>query len=829
VDYDEFEELPRRETAWQVRDRIAAYRKQLLLCGYRPLPVNGKAPPIPGWQDILATSIIINKWTDQYPDATNTGILTRDTPAIDIDVTDEEVAEKIEVLAEEMLGKSAVRIGRAPKRAILFRTDVPFPKLSTIFISPNGHGHRVEILGLGQQIVVNGTHPDTRRPYTWHGGEPGPALQRKDLPLLSADKAAEFIAAAAELMSNRGWMPAERNKTNGNANGARHAPDPRTVSDRERLYARAALDGCAGELAQAATGERNEMLYKKAFRLGTMVGAGWISRDEVFDALFAAAADCCLNADDGEAQTRKTIESGLDSGEQVPHPDLEGEPKEEWAETTGGDKSKKWPELKPLPDGLPPVESFSSAFLPSSLAPWVDDIANRMQCPPEYVAIPALIALGTLIGRRIGMKPQSKTDWIEVPNFWGFIVGRPGLLKTPAMNEALRPVRALESTASQAHEEKIVTYNAEKRLFELKKQAGESLVKQALKKGGKYDLDLGDEPEEPPAKRYLTNDTSYEQLGEILVANPRGVLVVRDELVSLLRALDRDDQAAARGFYLSAWNGTQPYTFDRINRGHRHIDGACISLLGTTQPGRIGEYVRRVHAAGNADDGLLQRFSLMVWPNEPSTWKDVDVHPDSEARKTARELFAKFDTTEPELWRTHQDEFDRIPFLRFDETAIGVFREWRTDLETRLRSGDLSPALEGHFAKYRKLVPTLALINSLADGAGPVGEKAILRACAFATFLESHARRIYGASGLNERSAAKAILAKIRNGNLKAPFSVRDIHQRDWSGLTVHEHVQAGLGLLVDLDHLAIEPTTSPKLERGRPTTRYLVNPRTLR
>ena len=107
----------------------------------------------------------------------NTGILTRETPAIDIDVTDEEVAEELEELAENMLGKSAVRIGRAPKRAILFRADAPFPKLAAAFIAPSGHSHKVEILGDGQQIVVNGIHPETHQPYRWHGGEPGPDLR----------------------------------------------------------------------------------------------------------------------------------------------------------------------------------------------------------------------------------------------------------------------------------------------------------------------------------------------------------------------------------------------------------------------------------------------------------------------------------------------------------------------------------------------------------------------------------------------------------------------------------------------------------------------------
>ena len=55
--------------------------------------------------------------------------------------------------------------------------------------------------------------------------------------------------------------------------------------------------------------------------------------------------------------------------------------------------------------------------------------------------------------------------------------------------------------------------------------------------------------------------------------------------------------------------------------------------------------------------------------------------------------------------------------------------EWRADLENRLHKGDMAPALESHLAKYRKLVPALALINHLADGgAGPIGRTALGRA-----------------------------------------------------------------------------------------------------
>ena len=91
-----------------------------------------------------------------------------------------------------------------------------------------------------------------------------------------------------------------------------------------------------------------------------------------------------------------------------------------------------WPQPKPVPDGLLPVKAFDRAFLPEAIAPWVMDISDRMQCPPEYVGIPAMIELGSVIGRKVAIHPQRKTDWVEVANLWGCIVGRPGAMKSPA-------------------------------------------------------------------------------------------------------------------------------------------------------------------------------------------------------------------------------------------------------------------------------------------------------------------------------------------------------------------------------------------------------------
>jgi putative DNA primase/helicase len=473
------------------------------------------------------------------------------------------------------------------------------------------------------------------------------------------------------------------------------------------------------------------------------------------------------------------------------------------------------PEPEPLPDGLLPVAPFDLDCLPDSIGSWVADIADRMQCPLDFIGVPAIIALGSVIGRKIGVRPQRFTDWIEVPNLWGCIVGRPGAMKSPALQQALTPLHRLETEARKENEAAAQKYSVELETYKLRKEDAARKARISLKGGGAVGtLRSVAAPEEPKAKRYVANDATYESLGVILSDNPNGVLAFRDELTSLLKTLDREEFAAARGFFLSAWNGTSGYTFDRIVRGVTHIEAACLSLLGSTQPARISEYIRRAISGSVGDDGLIQRFSLLVWPDESPDWKDVDRYPNSAAREAAWSTFNRLSVFGPNDVGAERDTFEAIPFLRFDEKALGVFAEWRSNLERCLRSGELGSALESHLAKYRKLVPSIALITHLADGgSGPITDWAVLRAVAFADYLQTHARRAYAAGGQVQLAAAKAILRRIRKSDVSMPFTARDIHRRGWSGLTDIEQVQLGLDPLAHLNWLLCEKVATG----GRP------------
>jgi hypothetical protein len=211
-------------------------RIALRAAGFSPIPVDGKIPHLTGWQQKLnATVEEIRAWDRRYPTHKNTGILTRDAPALDIDITNEPAAIAVEELARERWGDAGffpVRIGRPPKRCLFFRCDAPFPKLTRLLVAPDGTKHKLEILCDGQQVVVDGIHPDTRKPYAWHGGELG-KIKRADLARMSEAEALEFLEDAVELLVKEHGFTVEgaKAKANGKGNGGAHGERDRLVAD----------------------------------------------------------------------------------------------------------------------------------------------------------------------------------------------------------------------------------------------------------------------------------------------------------------------------------------------------------------------------------------------------------------------------------------------------------------------------------------------------------------------------------------------------------------------------------------------------------------------
>src|SRR5262249_22494746 len=211
----------------------------------------------------------------------------------------------------------------------------PFKKRIGKFGGPDGRKHKIEILGDGQQLVYAGIHPDTKQPYVWHGGDPS-KVKRSELPDVSGDEAEKYLNAVSDYLAKLFGFKLDderRNKVNGREQ--KNTQDAwekiaSTPTNRETAWAESALRNVAAELSDTAKDDRNNKLYRCAFRMGTMIAREWIARDVVELALEKGAAACGLDADDGGHKgVLATIKSGINAGLKCPHEDLQDEPQQD--------------------------------------------------------------------------------------------------------------------------------------------------------------------------------------------------------------------------------------------------------------------------------------------------------------------------------------------------------------------------------------------------------------------------------------------------------------------------------------------------------------------
>lgn len=190
---------------------LRAHGADLVDAGYQivPIPPGKKSPNFDGWQNTRSSRSTVTQWIDSGRDRHGIGILTRHTPAIDIDILDEEVADLVEQWCIEDLGQAPTRIGKAPKRLMLFKVKEPFRKMrSGVWFDEWDNKHQIEILGDGQQFVAYHIHPETRTPYRWvRSGDPL-TVSADELIELDVDKARDLLIRFDMYAAELGWRMA---------------------------------------------------------------------------------------------------------------------------------------------------------------------------------------------------------------------------------------------------------------------------------------------------------------------------------------------------------------------------------------------------------------------------------------------------------------------------------------------------------------------------------------------------------------------------------------------------------------------------------------------
>jgi hypothetical protein len=428
---------------------------------------------------------------------------------------------------------------------------------------------------------------------------------------------------------------------------------------------------------------------------------------------------------------------------------------------------------KELPDlgGHGNAEPFPLDVLPPALADLARETSTYLPCPIDFFAVPALVVAGAGIGRSVAL--AVKESWIESPLLYAVMVGQPGTTKSPALRIAASPVWELAGEMKFKYE--LDKLEAER----LKGEADER--KKAYRKEG-LSAPRGDEIPDPVLTRIVMVNATCEAIGPILAENPRGMVMIHDELSGWINSMNqyKGGKGDDRQFWLSIWNGS-PICIDRVRHENREPTMVYNPFLGVTGmmcPDMLGDI-----SDDELKDGFLDRI-LMSYPAEVKvawTWDSVSKDATKKWSVAFRRLWSRKVTTDA-IGR------EQPHYVRFTPDALNRFAAWYDLHCAEVEAVDFPSHLRGPWAKLRAYCARIALILDQLDWAyGPlddkpntpprdVGLKALEDAITLIAYFKAHLKSVLttiSSPTREDNPDARAILAwAIKRG--EPAFSERD-------------------------------------------------------
>lgn len=646
-----------------------------------------------------------------------TGILTRETPSVDIDVSDAELVRQTEAIVMDVLDchelPPPARIGMAPRRLLTFRTDEPFGKLQTAeyslptdpVIDGKQKYSKVEILADGQQFVAIAIHPNTKQPYSWNGGGTPLTVAHADLVPLNWAQAVEIVARADALLALHGTPI---NKTRITQHPGERKTGATLRADDPTLL-RSALDAIPNE--DEHFDDWVAMLYAVKAALGD---------DAAQDFLAWSRKSTKHDEDFARAEWRKA------------RPMRRGAGSIYWlAERNGWVRPKIHVGFGPAEDGgLPkPVDIFRGIVappldpkdFPAELSHFALAIAHAAGHDPSAYLMTGLAAVAAAISDEVQILIDPRTSWFESARLWVLLLGAPGSAKTPAIRAAMRPLFAMHKELRDAHAKEVAA--------------------------------CGKDDEKPPSPSIYTNDPTVEALSEVLVANPRGVIAVFEELDSWIGSHDayRGGQGSKdRGEWLRLFDGG-PHQVDRVKRGSIFVKNWGCSILGATTPAGLKRHSKNLPA-----DGLIQRFLPVIVRPMVAPDNNVETVVVAGARSVFEEALAH-------VFAVHSGT------VRLTPGAAALFFKRRDDLRDEIEAVcSLSEPMAGHIAKHAGLTARVALaFHCLENGSACaevlLAEETMRKAINLMHKLTRHALSMFDTLSAGDDSSMTIALAAARS------------------------------------------------------------------
>lgn len=474
---------------------------------------------------------------------------------------------------------------------------------------------------------------------------------------------------------------------------------------------------------------------------------------------------------------------------------------------------EEWGELIPFEKRVNSGQ-FQDNWMPGNVREIVKMAADATSVDPAMVYFYMLSTFSAMVGNKIIIQPYKQNlEYTESCNLYVGLVAKSGERKSETTKLAKRPLLKIQKELiSNVGRYKlgadIECEHIEIRIAKIKTDIRREIAAHGLSSPNVKAME--EEIENlKRGKPQINNLSVYEQENtaecyfQIVEQNPKGIFLEFNEWGSMYEHLQDRDQSKLRRFLLDGWDGQHPFSYKTKGNGENYIDQLCLSVGFCAQEDVISKIFIGLINAQRINDGLMQRFLLVLSDN---VYRDVTdsrvVFPDS--------IF--------NLFRTAYGLQPAQERLLLDDDAYEI---WMAFLKHNqgTKQEEMTSMLESFYSKFDGLSIRLAGLTQIIENEGNIPQ--MISGAAMSTaiqMIEYFRTNIKSIMQLSEQSILHEIVRLYAISAIPEELSLRDMY-RQYPALFGYKAEIAIKRLRALADHNYIKITKAGK------SYRVIVNP----
>lgn len=332
--------------------------------------------------------------------------------------------------------------------------------------------------------------------------------------------------------------------------------------------------------------------------------------------------------------------------------------------------------------------SFPLDIFPEPVQSYILLCNQTLNSSIDYMGCSMLWMLSLMVGNSV--KIQVKTGWVETGILWIAIVGRPGVGKTPNINNVIFPLQKANNNEVKRYIDQMDRYKSYQAMDKVRKEEIEEVKK-------------------PEKGQFIASDITIEALVELHEENKNAVGVFKDELAGWLKDMNKYRAGSDLEFWLSSWSN-KGMALNRKTSKSSFVESPVIPILGGIQPGILNQF----YTEENKDNGFVDRI-LTCFPE-----LDVEEYNDNEMDQSVLQWYEDFII---KLFRTIKDHVVDYDFDCEIKSRIAVFdaearQEWKrifNEITQIQNSQEENEYMKSMLPKQKSYIPRFALLIHLFD------------------------------------------------------------------------------------------------------------------